>query len=92
MRLWPRTRPARKLAITGATVPDRRILLVLFSTECPFDGGYDMSVGTSERGNPLSTLLENGNPSCIEPSWKHLLLVFGGVSGLEAALSADCEL
>jgi predicted SPOUT superfamily RNA methylase MTH1 len=61
-------------------------------TECPFDGGYDMSVGTSERGTTLSTLLESGDPSYIEPSWKHLVIVFGGVSGLEAALSADREL
>ena len=51
-----------------------------------------MRFGTSERGTTLSTLLESGNPSYIEPSWKHLVLVFGGVSGLEAALSADREL
>jgi predicted SPOUT superfamily RNA methylase MTH1 len=61
-------------------------------TECPFDGGYDMSVGTSERGTTLSMLLESGNSSYIEPSWKHLVIVFGGVSGLEAALSTDREL
>ncbi|RMZ81041.1 hypothetical protein DV738_g2448, partial [Chaetothyriales sp. CBS 135597] len=25
-------------------------------TECPFDGGYDLSFGTSERGQPLSEM------------------------------------
>jgi predicted SPOUT superfamily RNA methylase MTH1 len=28
----------------------------------------------------------------VRPDWKHLVLVFGGVAGLEAALSADREL
>ncbi|OQO00712.1 hypothetical protein B0A48_13203 [Cryoendolithus antarcticus] len=43
-------------------------------TECAYDGGYNISIGTSERGQP------------------HLLVVFGGVAGLEKALSADSEL
>ena len=61
-------------------------------TECPFDGGYDMSVGTSERGTTVSALLDSEDATYVQPSWKHLVLVFGGVSGLEAALSADREL
>jgi len=61
-------------------------------TESPFDGGYDMSVGTSERGTTVATLLDSADSSYITPDWKHLVLVFGGVSGLEAALSADREL
>ena len=56
-------------------------------TECPFDGGYNMSIGTSERGAPLSDLLDD--PS-IE--FQHMLIVFGGVAGLEVAVKADEEL
>ncbi|EEP75657.1 conserved hypothetical protein [Uncinocarpus reesii 1704] len=58
-------------------------------TECPFDGGYDLSFGTSERGTPLATVLQ-----CPEeiPQYRHLLLVFGGVAGLETAVKADKEL
>lgn len=61
-------------------------------TECPFDGGYDMSVGTSERGVTVSSLLDSSDEAYVQPDWKHLVIVFGGVAGLEAALSADREL
>lgn len=56
-------------------------------TECPFDGGYDLSIGTSERGEPLSKIVETG-----VPDFQHLLLVFGGVAGLEVAAENDPEL
>nr|KMM66093.1 hypothetical protein CPAG_02433 [Coccidioides posadasii RMSCC 3488] len=58
-------------------------------TECPFEGGYDLSFGTSERGLPLAHVLQH--PEQI-PQYKHLLLVFGGVAGLETAAKADKEL
>lgn len=70
-------------------------------TECPYDGGYDISIGTSERGIPLSTLISSSvysSPSSdadippIPKDWNHLVLVFGGVAGLEVALKADKEL
>ncbi|WPH00953.1 DUF171-domain-containing protein [Acrodontium crateriforme] len=61
-------------------------------TECPFDGGYDMSVGTSSQGEALSYVLEARHESHIAPDWNHLLLVFGGEAGLEGALSADKDL
>lgn len=60
-------------------------------TECPHDGGYDMSIGTSERGIPVSSVLAD-DESHVAPEWNHLLIVFGGVAGLEAALSSDTEL
>ena len=56
--------------------------------ECPFEGGYDLSFGTSERGQPLSSVVKQDNI----PSYKHLLIVFGGVAGLEAAVQADANL
>ncbi|KAF2769052.1 DUF171-domain-containing protein [Teratosphaeria nubilosa] len=61
-------------------------------TECPYDGGYDLSIGTSERGEPISNLLSSAHSSYIQPKWQHLLLVFGGVAGLEAAFGNDVEL
>lgn len=61
-------------------------------TECPFDGGYDVSVGTSERGVALASLLQHDSALMVEPKWAHLLVVFGGVAGLEAAVAADTEL
>lgn len=58
-------------------------------TECPFDGGYDVSIGTSERGGPCSALLDPHSNEFEGPTWMHLLVVFGGVAGLEPALAAD---
>ena len=55
-------------------------------TECPFDGGYDLSIGTSERGKSVSEM--TGNTA----GFKHMILVFGGVAGLEVAVKADEEL
>ena len=56
-------------------------------TECPFDGGYDLSFGTSERGKALSDVLTK-----TVPKYKHMLVVFGGVAGLETAARNDPEL
>lgn len=61
-------------------------------TECPFDGGYDVSVGTSERGVSIASLLDGSCGTRIRPDWSHLIIVFGGIAGLEAALSSDRQL
>ena len=61
-------------------------------TECSYDGGYDVSVGTSERGIPIASLLDGSGGSRIRSDWQHLLIVFGGIAGLEVALAADQEL
>lgn len=61
-------------------------------TECPFDGGYDLTIGTSERGVPLADL---NNPKSDEqwiPQFRHMMIVFGGVAGLEVAVKTDPEL
>lgn len=59
-------------------------------TECPFDGGYDLSFGTSERGAPVHRVLEEESHSF--PRYKHMLIVFGGVAGIEAAIRNDPQL
>ncbi|PYH61927.1 DUF171-domain-containing protein [Aspergillus niger CBS 101883] len=75
-------------------------------TECPYDGGYDLSFGTSERGVPVSAVLEEkpqqahdrykqGHSFCrdqISPDFQHILVVFGGVAGIEAAVRNDPQL
>ena len=58
-------------------------------TECPFDGGYDFTVGTSERGVPLQEIPGGTTPVV---KGRHTMIVFGGVAGLEAAVKADEEL
>jgi len=57
-------------------------------TEGPYEDGYDMSIGTSERGIPLSQAF----PEHQEANFKHLLIVFGGPRGLEYAAMNDPEL
>lgn len=59
-------------------------------TECPFDGGYDLSFGTSERGAPLSHVLGENSSRLL--GYKHMLVVFGGVAGIEAAVRNDPQL
>jgi len=53
-------------------------------TGCPHKGGYDIMLGTSEKGTNVEETEIKG--------FKHLLVVFGGVAGLEAALEADDKL
>lgn len=53
--------------------------------ECPFsDDGYDLKIGTSERG---SKSVEDKTFGL--PKFKHSLLVFGGVAGIEECVDAD---
>lgn len=61
-------------------------------TECPFDGGYDVTFGTSERGTPISMLNDRTSSGSPFPKFSHMLIAFGGVAGLEAAVKADPEL
>ncbi|XP_061763384.1 kynurenine--oxoglutarate transaminase 1-like [Nerophis ophidion] len=67
----------------GYTVRLASCLSAVF-TESPHKKGYDLSIGTSEKGSHVDeTKL---------PPFKHLLLVFGGLEGLEASLDADQNL
>ena len=68
-------------------------------TESPYGtDGYDFSIGTSERGLPLASVIPNeddrkkpyDDSSIKLPSeFKHLLVVVGGVTGLEPAVELD---
>ena len=50
-------------------------------TGCPHKEGYDLMIGTSEKGQDVGDVKLR--------KFKNLLVVFGGVGGLEAALEAD---
>ncbi|RCI12211.1 hypothetical protein L249_0853 [Ophiocordyceps polyrhachis-furcata BCC 54312] len=59
-------------------------------TESPYEDGYDVSIGTSERGSPISDAFPASSPRPL--SFKHLVVVFGGPRGLEFAAMNDEEL
>ncbi|KAL8710236.1 MAG: hypothetical protein Q9220_005167 [cf. Caloplaca sp. 1 TL-2023] len=61
-------------------------------TESNFPEGYDLTFGTSERGSPISELMKSVPGQSVVPEFNHMLLVFGGVAGLETAFEADTEL
>lgn len=67
----------------GYTVRLASCLSAVF-TESPYKDGYDLTIGTSERGSHL-------DQTSLTP-FKHLLVVFGGLQGLEASLDADQNL
>mmetsp|Transcript_16961 Transcript_16961/g.37039 ORF Transcript_16961/g.37039 Transcript_16961/m.37039 type:complete len:531 (-) Transcript_16961:132-1724(-) len=57
--------------------------------ECPFpdQGGYDLKVGTSERG---TADIDHGTFVGMMPrTFRHAILVFGGVAGIEESVDAD---
>ncbi|XP_071698595.1 uncharacterized protein [Rutidosis leptorrhynchoides] len=50
---------------------------------CPYKGGYDYLIGTSEHGRIVKS-------SELElPSFRHLLIAFGGLAGLEECIEED---
>ena len=65
--------------------------------ECPYEGGYDMKVGTSERGdvsidNPKFRLAKKESLKKSDGEsdrFNHLIIVFGGVAGIEESVDAD---
>jgi methyltransferase len=56
--------------------------------ECAYEGGYDLSVGTSERGVLLSEALPERKVKEAR-GFNHMLVVFGGPRGLEHAAEND---
>ncbi|KAG0047975.1 hypothetical protein BGZ83_007064 [Gryganskiella cystojenkinii] len=56
-------------------------------TESPFENGYDLTIGTSDKGTPISTEVTSSIPH-----FAHALLIFGGASGIETAVEADEDL
>ncbi|XP_016929818.2 putative methyltransferase C9orf114 [Drosophila suzukii] len=55
-------------------------------TKSPYDSGYDVTLGTSDRGTNVHDVPSQSY------SFKHMLIVFGGLQGLESALANDEKL
>ncbi|KAJ9154345.1 hypothetical protein P3X46_027692 [Hevea brasiliensis] len=54
--------------------------------DCPYKGGYDYLIGTSEHGQII-------NSSQLSlPTFRHLLIAFGGLAGLEESIEEDSNL
>ena len=62
----------------------------IFSS-CPYtaDGRYDLTIGTSDRGRDIQSGGTAGDASFRLPRYRHLLLVFGGLAGLEECVASD---
>eukprot|EP00475_Leptophrys_vorax_P026585 TRINITY_DN3764_c0_g2_i1.p1 TRINITY_DN3764_c0_g2~~TRINITY_DN3764_c0_g2_i1.p1 ORF type:complete len:411 (-),score=132.23 TRINITY_DN3764_c0_g2_i1:39-1271(-) len=57
--------------------------------ECPFEGGYDMAIGTSDRGVSIhSQEFFKAVQDKTAPT-KHVLIVFGGLRGIESCIVGD---
>uniref|UniRef100_A0A2S2P4Y7 Methyltransferase n=1 Tax=Schizaphis graminum TaxID=13262 RepID=A0A2S2P4Y7_SCHGA len=67
----------------GYTVRNAESINEVF-TKCPYPGGYDLKIGTSDKGIDIDQT-DHTQLGCF----KHALICFGGVHGLEAALEAD---
>lgn len=52
-------------------------------TQCPYKNGYDMTIGTSDKGTSIDEI----EAKSLE--YHHALIVFGGLTGLEAAVDVD---
>ncbi|XP_054164056.1 putative methyltransferase C9orf114 [Oppia nitens] len=52
--------------------------------ESPYAGGYDLTIGTSDRGDNVDKHLRQ-----LPKRFNHLLVVFGGLKGIEAAHDSD---
>ncbi|XP_022919644.1 putative methyltransferase C9orf114 homolog [Onthophagus taurus] len=50
-------------------------------SQCPYKEGYDLTIGTSDKGTSIDEFESS--------KYKHALIVFGGLNGLEAALEND---
>lgn len=66
-------------------------LSIVFKTRSLVCNGYDLVLGTSERGAVLSSATTSDDPEAIHifPKYRHALIVFGGVQGLEYAARND---
>ena len=53
------------------------------------DGAYDLTIGTSERGRVVQAEDAKGGGGLVLPRYRHLLVAFGGLNGLEECCTSD---
>ncbi|XP_011496774.1 PREDICTED: putative methyltransferase C9orf114 homolog [Ceratosolen solmsi marchali] len=54
--------------------------------QCSYPEGYDISIGTSDKGTSIDSIASRSL------KYKHALIVFGGLSGIEEAIEVDSNL
>ncbi|XP_031829062.1 28S rRNA (uridine-N(3))-methyltransferase [Nomia melanderi] len=55
-------------------------------TQCPYKNGYDLTIGTSDKGTSIDDI------KLHSLEYHHVLIIFGGLCGLEAAVDVDPNL
>lgn len=85
-KLAKSTDPTTKIGYYWGYTTRQASSLSAVITESPFKKGYDFIIGTSERGKPVEDIRST------LPPFAHLLIVFGGQAGIEAAATNDPEL
>ncbi|KAG8373047.1 hypothetical protein BUALT_Bualt12G0130200 [Buddleja alternifolia] len=81
-KIVPSTRPREEGMYWGYKVRYASNISSVFK-KCPYQGGYDHRIGTSEHGSVISS------SELILPPFRHLLIAFGGLAGLEECVEED---
>ncbi|EPS65811.1 hypothetical protein M569_08966, partial [Genlisea aurea] len=81
-KIVPRSRPKEEGMYWGYQVRYAPAISSVFK-KCPYQGGYDHLIGTSEHGSVIRS------SDLILPSFRHLLIAFGGLAGLEECIEED---
>lgn len=55
-------------------------------TESPYENGYDLTIGTSDKGESVNDIEKSSL------SYQHAIIVFGGLQGIDGALENDDKL
>lgn len=90
-RLTDRDAPKAERTYWGYSVRIADSLSAAFQNSVVAPNGYDVTVGTSERGTPI-TSFPDASASFELPEYSNLLIVFGGVHGLERSVQGDHSL
>ncbi|KAL0323567.1 UNVERIFIED_CONTAM: putative methyltransferase C9o [Sesamum angustifolium] len=84
-KVVPSSRPREEGMYWGYKVRYASNISSVFKN-CPYQGGYDHRIGTSEHGSVINSSELN------LPSFRHLLIAFGGLAGLEECVEEDGNL
>lgn len=85
-KIVPPSEPRRATGVYwGYNVRIANSISQVFS-QSPYKGGYDLTIGTSDKGENIHQVEKKSL------RYKHLLVVFGGLFGLENAIENDDNL
>ncbi|GFQ06387.1 putative methyltransferase c9orf114 [Phtheirospermum japonicum] len=84
-KIVPSSRPREEGMYWGYKVRYAPNISSVFKN-CPYQGGYDHRIGTSEHGLVIKS------SELTLPSFRHLLIAFGGLAGLEECVEEDGNL